>query len=127
MSVKVLNTDKAPAAIGPYVQGKIAGDFLFASGQIPLDPVSGALVGTTVTEQAEQVMKNVLALIEAAGATPDKILQSTCFLHDIADFAAFNEVYAKYVGQAAPARSCVGGLDLPKGALCEVEVVVYLG
>ncbi len=127
MSIRVLATQNAPAAIGPYVQGKIAGDFLFASGQIPLDPATGALVGTTITEQAEQVMKNVMALVAAAGAAPDKILKTTCFLKDIADFAAFNEVYARYVGEAAPARSCVGGIDLPKGALCEVEVVVYLG
>lgn len=127
MSIRVLATQNAPAAIGPYVQGKIAGDFLFASGQIPLDPATGALVGTTITEQAEQVMKNVMALVAAAGVAPDKILKTTCFLKDIADFAAFNEVYARYVGEAAPARSCVGGIDLPKGALCEVEVVVYLG
>lgn len=127
MSIKVLQTPNAPAAIGPYVQGKIAGGFLYASGQIPLDPVSGAVVGTTITEQAEQVMRNVCALIEAAGGSVAQVVKSTCFLHDIADFGAFNEVYAKYFGQAAPARSCVGGLDLPKGVLCEVEVVVYLG
>lgn len=127
MSVKVIKTDKAPAAIGPYVQGKVVGDLLFASGQIPLDPATGALVGTDITTQATQAMKNVLALVEAAGATPDKIVKTTCFLKDIADFAAFNAVYAKFVGEPAPARSCVGGIDLPKGALCEVEVIVYLG
>ncbi len=127
MSIQVLQTSNAPAAIGPYVQGKIAGGFLFASGQIPLDPVSGAVVGTTIAAQAEQVMRNVCALIEAAGAKVENVVKSTCFLHDIADFAAFNEVYAKYFGVAAPARSCVGGIDLPKGVLCEVEVVVYLG
>ncbi len=127
MSTEVLSTPNAPAAIGPYVQGRIAGGFLFASGQIPLDPQSGAMVGTNITEQAEQVMKNVCALVTAAGASMDQVVKSTCFLHDIADFAAFNEVYAKYMGSPAPARSCVGGIDLPKGALCEVEVVVFLG
>lgn len=125
--IRVLNTSNAPAAIGPYVQAKIAGGFMFASGQIPLDPKTGELVGTTIKEQAEQVMKNVTALIVEAKATMNDIVKTTCFLHDIKDFAAFNEVYAAYVGEEAPARSCIGGIDLPKGALCEVEVVVYLG
>lgn len=127
MSIKVVATENAPAAIGPYVQGKIAGGFLFASGQIPLDPKTGAMVGSNITEQAEQVMKNVTALVEAAGGSMNDVVKSTCFLKDIGDFAAFNEVYAKYVGTEAPARSCVGGIDLPKGALCEVEVIVFLG
>lgn len=125
--IRVLNTNNAPAAIGPYVQGKIAGGFLFASGQIPLDPKTGEIVGSTIKEQAEQVMKNVTALVVEAGATMNDIVKTTCFLKDIADFAAFNEVYADYIGEEAPARSCVGGLSLPKGVLCEVEVVVYLG
>ncbi len=125
--IRVLNTNNAPAAIGPYVQGKIAGGFLFASGQIPLDPKTGEIVGSTIKEQAEQVMKNVTALIVEAGATMNDIVKTTCFLKDIADFAAFNEVYADFIGEEAPARSCVGGLSLPKGVLCEVEVVVYLG
>lgn len=125
--IRVLNTNNAPAAIGPYVQGKIAGGFLFASGQIPLDPKTGEIVGSTIKEQAEQVMKNVTALIVEAGATMNDIVKTTCFLKDIADFAAFNEVYADFIGEEAPARSCMGGLSLPKGVLCEVEVVVYLG
>lgn len=125
--IRVLNTNNAPAAIGPYVQGKIAGGFLFASGQIPLDPKTGEIVGSTIKEQAEQVMKNVTALIVEAGATMNDIVKTTCFLKDIADFAAFNEVYADFIGEESPARSCVGGLSLPKGVLCEVEVVVYLG
>ncbi len=125
--IEVINTDKAPAAIGPYVQGKIAGGFLFASGQVPLDPVTGAVVGSDITEQAHRAMQNVKALVEAAGATMADVVKTTCFLHDINDFAAFNEVYASYMGESAPARSCVGGLSLPKGVLCEVEVVVYLG
>lgn len=125
--IKVLSTEKAPKAIGPYVQGKIVNGFLFASGQIPLNPVTGQMVEGDIKAQAEQAMKNVMALVEAAGATPDKIVKTTCFLKDIADFAAFNEVYAKFMGESAPARSCVGGIDLPKGALCEVEVVVFVG
>ena len=124
--IKTINTEKAPKAIGPYSQAKVAGDFLFASVQVALCPNSGEVVGNNVTEQAHQVMKNVLAIIEAAGGKKENIVKTTCFLHDIADFAAFNEVYAQYIGDVAPARSCVGGLDLPKGVLCEVEVVVYL-
>ena len=125
--IKVLSTEKAPKAIGPYVQGKIVNGFLFASGQIPLNPVTGQMVEGDIKAQAEQAMKNVMALVEAAGATPDKIVKTTCFLKDIADFAAFNEVYAMFMGESAPAPSCVGGIDLPKGALCEVEVVVFVG
>lgn len=125
--VKTISTTKAPRAIGPYSQAKVAGGFLFASGQVALCPNAGEVVGTNVKEQAHQVMQNVLAIIEAAGGKKENIVKTTCFLHDIADFAAFNEVYAQYVGEFAPARSCVGGLDLPKGVLCEVEVIVYLG
>ncbi len=125
--IRVLNTHEAPAAIGPYVQGKIAGDFLFASGQIPLDPKTGEVVGSTIKEQAEQVMKNVAALVVAAGATMSDIVKASCFLKDIGDFADFNEVYSNYIGEEPPARTCVGGIALPKGVLCEVEVVVYLG
>ena len=119
-------TDKAPAAIGPYSQGIIAGDFLFASGQIPIDPATGEIRGSDITQQAEQVMKNVGAILAEAGTDYTKVVKTTCFLADMADFAAFNEVYAKYFTQN-PARSCVAVKDLPKGVLCEVEVIAYLG
>lgn len=125
--IKVVATDKAPQAIGPYSQAKVVGGFLFASGQIALDPNTGSIVGSTIEDQTHQVMKNILALIEAAGASKENIVKTTCFLHNIADFAKFNEIYAQYIGDVVPARSCVGGLDLPKGALCEVEVIVYVG
>lgn len=127
MSIRILNTEKAPKAIGPYVQGKIVNGFLFASGQIPLDPATGEMVQGDITAQAEQTMQNVAALVGAAGTTMDNIVKATCYLKNIDDFAAFNEVYAKYMDDDAPARSCIGGIDLPKGALCEVEVVVYVG
>lgn len=124
--VKVISTKAAPAAIGPYVQGKVAGGFLFASGQIPIDPASGALVQGGIEEQAAQALKNVKALVEAAGSSMSKVVKTTCFLKDIGDFAAFNKVYAEYFTGDAPARSCVGGIDLPKGALCEIEVIAAL-
>lgn len=122
--IKVLSTDNAPAAIGPYVQGKIVGGLLFASGQIPLDPKTGNLVGDDISTQAEQALKNVKALVEASGSDLKSVVKTTCFLKDINDFAAFNAVYAKFFSENPPARSCVGGIDLPKGALCEIEVVV---
>ena len=118
-----INTDKAPAAIGPYSQGFItAGGLLFCSGQIALDPVSGALVGSTIEAQAEQVMKNVGALLEAAGLGFENVVKTTCFLADMGDFAAFNAVYEKYF-TGKPARSCVAVKALPKDALCEVEII----
>ena len=120
--MKKISTDKAPAAIGPYSQGIIAGDFLFASGQIPLCPETGEVVGTTITEQAEQSCKNIGAILNANGLTFENVVKTTCFLADMADFTAFNEVYAKYfVGK--PARSCVAVKALPKGVLCEVEII----
>lgn len=118
-----ISTEHAPAAIGPYSQGVIANGILFASGQIALDPQTGELVGTTVQEQAAQVMKNVAGLLEAAGSDFDHVIKSTCFLADINDFSAFNEVYAKSFGESLPARSAVGVAGLPKGALVEVEVI----
>ena len=118
----VTNTTNAPAAIGPYSQAISANGFLFASGQIPLSPVTGEVVGTTITEQAEQSCKNVAAILEANGLDFTKVIKTTCFLADMADFAAFNEVYAKYF-TGKPARSCVAVKDLPKGVLCEVEVI----
>lgn len=121
--VKIVSTTKAPAAIGPYVQGKIVNGFLFASGQIPLVPSTGALAEGDIEEQARQALTNVKALVEAAGSDLSKVVKTTCFLKDINDFAAFNAVYAEFFKENAPARSCVGGIDLPKGALCEVEVI----
>ena len=122
MSLTRISTDKAPAAIGPYSQGYIAGDLIFTSGQIALDPVSGAVVGETIEEQTEQVMKNLMAVLEAAGTKPENTVKTLCFLTDMNDFAAFNEVYAKYCTEK-PARSCVGVQSLPKGAICEVEII----
>lgn len=124
--MKKISTDKAPAAIGPYSQAVLAGDFLYASGQIPINPETGNVEAQDITAQAEQSMKNVGAILKTAGADYDCVVKTTCFLADIADFAAFNEVYAKYFTQN-PARSCVAVKDLPKNVLCEVEVIAYLG
>ena len=118
-----ISTEKAPAAIGPYSQGVVVNGLLFASGQIALSPETGELVGSTIEEQAEQVMKNVVALLTAAGTDFDHVVKTTCFLEDIADFAKFNAVYAKSFGEKLPARSAVGIDKLPKGALIEVEVI----
>lgn len=118
-----ISTEKAPAAIGPYSQGVVVNGLLFASGQIALDPATGEIVGTNVQEQASQVMKNVGALLAAAGTDFDHVVKTTCFLDNIADFAAFNEVYAQSFGEKLPARSAVGVDALPKGALVEVEVI----
>lgn len=124
--LKKVATDKAPAAIGPYSQGIIVEKFLYSSGQIALDPVSGEVVGSTIEEQTEQVMKNLGAILEAAGADYSKVIKTTCFLADMGDFAAFNQIYAKYFTEK-PARSCVAVKTLPKNVLCEVEVIAYLG
>lgn len=118
-----ISIEKAPAAIGPYSQGVVVNGLLFASGQIALSPETGELVGSTIEEQAEQVMKNVGALLTAAGTDFDHVVKTTCFLEDIADFAKFNAVYAKSFGEKLPARSAVGIDKLPKGALIEVEVI----
>ena len=123
--LKKISTDKAPAAIGPYSQAVVAGDFLYASGQIPINPETGNVEAVGITEQAEQSMKNVGEILKAAGVSYDNVVKTTCFLAEIADFAAFNEVYAKYFTEK-PARSCVAVKDLPKGVLCEVEVIAYL-
>ena len=117
-----ISTQNAPAAVGPYSQAIEANGMIYTSGQIALDPASGQLVGTTITEQAEQVMKNLVTVLEAAGTKPENAVKTLCFLTDINDFAAFNEVYAKYFTEK-PARSCVGVQSLPKGAICEVEVI----
>lgn len=120
--LKVTSTEKAPAAIGPYSQAIEFNNILFTSGQIPLDPATGEIVGTTIEEQTEQVMKNLGAILEANGIDYTNAIKTTCFLADIADFGAFNEVYAKYF-TGKPARSCVAVKQLPKNVLCEVEVI----
>lgn len=120
--MKKIATDKAPAAIGPYSQGIIVNNILFASGQIPLEPATGEIKGTTIEEQAEQVMKNIGGLLEAAGSDYTKVVKTTCFLANMEDFGAFNGVYEKYFTQK-PARSCVAVKELPKKVLCEVEVI----
>ena len=120
--LKKISTDKAPAAIGPYSQGIIANGMLFASGQIPINPATGNIEGEDITSQAELVMKNVWALLEEAGTDYTKVIKTTCFLADMEDFVAFNQVYAKYFTEN-PARSCVAVKTLPKNVLCEVEVI----
>lgn len=119
--MKVIATEKAPGAIGSYSQGFIAGGFVYTSGQIPVNPADGT-VPEGIAAQTEQSCQNVGAILEAAGSGYDKVIKTTCFLADIADFAAFNEVYAKYF-TSKPARSCVAVKDLPKGVLCEIEAV----
>lgn len=121
--MKTISTANAPAAIGPYAQGNIVGGLLFASGQIPLDPETGEIVGSTIEEQTAQVMKNVAAILEAAGTDFDHVVKTTCFLNDMNDFAAFNAEYAKSFGEVRPARSAVAVEKLPRGALVEVEVI----
>lgn len=122
MEIKKVSTDKAPAAIGPYSQAIICGDMVFTSGQIPINPVNGNIEATTIEGQAEQVMNNLKAVLEAAGSSLDKAVKTTCFLADMNDFAAFNGVYAKYF-TTNPARSCVAVKTLPKNVLVEVEVI----
>ena len=122
----VISTPNAPAAIGPYSQAIVCGNMLFTSGQIPLDPATGAVVGEIIREQAEQVMKNLEAVLAAAGTSFANAVKTTCFLADMADFAAFNEVYATHI-TSAPARSCVAVKTLPKGVLVEVEVIALIG
>ena len=119
--MNVLETKNAPGAIGPYSQGYEANGLVITSGQIPVNPATGE-VPEGIAAQTEQSCKNVAALMEAAGVTMDNVVKTTCFLADIADFAAFNEVYAKYF-TSKPARSCVAVKDLPKGVLCEIEAI----
>lgn len=120
--LRKISTNKAPAAIGPYSQGIITGNLLFASGQIPINPANGEIEGSDITKQAEQVMKNIGALLEEAGTDYTRVVKTSCFLADMNDFAAFNEVYARYFTEK-PARSCVAVKTLPKNVLCEVEVI----
>ena len=125
-SLLKVSTEKAPAAIGPYSQAVIAGGVLYTSGQIPVNPETNAIAGDTIEEQAEQVMKNIKGLLDSQNAAFTDVVKTTCFLADIADFAAFNAVYAKYF-TGKPARSCVAVKALPKGVLCEVETIAYVG
>ena len=120
--MKTISTDKAPVAIGPYSQAKVVNGILFASGQGPIDPATGAVVDSDITVAAEQACKNCQAILEAAGSDLTKVVKTTCFLKDMADFAAFNEVYAKYFTEK-PARSCVAVKQNPKDFLCEIEMI----
>ena len=121
----VISTDKAPKAIGPYSQAIMVNNVIYTSGQLPMNPETGNIEAKGIKEQAEQALKNLQAVLEAAGASFDNVVKTTCFLADISDFAAFNEVYAEYI-KSAPARSCFAVKDLPKGALIEIEAVAYL-
>lgn len=123
--MKTLSTEKAPAAIGPYSQAKIAGGLVFTSGQIPVNPATGAVEASDIAGQTEQSCKNVAELLKAAGTSIDKVIKTVCFLADINDFAAFNEVYAKYF-TSSPARSCVAVRDIPKGCLVEIEAIAEI-
>lgn len=121
--VRVVSTAGAPEAIGPYVQGIVAGGFLFASGQVPIDPKTGAIVGSTVVEQAHQVLKNLQAVVAASGTTWDRVVKVTIFLTDLNAFASLNGVYAEYFSSHRPARACVEVSRLPKDALVEMDLV----
>ena len=123
--MKKISTDKAPAAIGPYSQAIVVGNLVFTSGQIPIDPKTASVDAVGIVAQAEQVMKNLGEVLSAAGSSFEKAVKTTCFLADMADFQAFNEVYAKYFTEK-PARSCVAVRSLPKGVLCEVEVIAEI-
>lgn len=123
---KIIHTDQAPEAIGPYVQGKVVGNFLFASGQVPLSPKTGEIVGETIEEQTEQVLKNISAILAKAGTDFDHVVKTTCFLSDMNDFVPFNKVYATAFESDFPARSAVEVARLPKDVKIEVEVIAYI-
>ena len=123
--MKVVSTDKAPAAIGPYSQAMILNGVVFTSGQIPIDPATGEITAVIIEEQAEQVMKNLGEVLKEAGSSYEKTVKTTCFLSDMGNFAAFNEVYGKYF-TGKPARSCVAVKTLPKNVLCEVEAIAEI-
>ena len=122
--MKQISTENAPAAIGPYCQATVHNGFIFTSGQIPLDPATGAIVGDTIEPQAHRVCQNLLAVLAAAGSDLSKVLKTTCFLATMDDFAAFNAVYAQYF-TGKPARSCVAVKTLPKNVLCEIEAIAH--
>lgn len=124
--MKIIDTNNAPAAIGPYSQAIAIGDLIYTSGQIPINPISGEIDAAEITGQAEQVIQNLTAVLNSAGGSLGNVIKTTCFLKNMNDFSAFNEVYAKYfIGK--PARSCVEVSALPKGALVEIEVVAIIG
>lgn len=123
--MKTVSTDKAPAAIGPYSQAKISGNLIFTSGQIPVNPATSAIEAKDVAGQTKQVCENVKALLEAAGSSLGNVVKTVCFLADIADFAAFNEIYKQYF-TSSPARSCVAVKDIPKGCLVEIEAIAEI-
>lgn len=127
MALQQVQTDKAPAAIGPYSQGIVAGGFLFTAGQIPIDPATGQIVAGDVVAQTERVLANLQAIINQAGRTWGDVVKTTVFLHDMADFPRVNEVYAKALGAARPARSTVQVSALPRGVLIEIDAVVSMG
>ena len=124
--MEYIKTDKAPQAIGPYSQAIKAGDFLYASGQIPINPANGQIEAVTIEEQTEQVCRNIGEILKAAGTDFEHVVKTTCFLAEMGDFAAFNAVYEKYF-TGKPARSCVAVKKLPKDVLCEVEIIAFLG
>ncbi len=124
--MEYISTDKAPQAIGPYSQAIKVGNFLFASGQIPINPENGEIEATNITDQADRVCRNIGEILNAAGTDYEHVVKTTCFLDEMSDFAAFNAVYEKYF-TGKPARSCVAVKQLPRNVLCEVEVIAYIG
>lgn len=126
MNRNPISTDKAPKAIGPYEQAIRAGDFVYTAGQIPIDPRTGMLVEGAITDQTRQVLENLKAVLEAAGSSLERVVKATVFLKNMADFAAMNEVYTQYLGDAKPARSTVAVAELPRGALIEVDLIALV-
>ncbi len=124
--MEYISTDKAPQAIGPYSQAIKVGNFLFASGQIPINPENGEIEATNIADQADRVCRNIGEILNAAGTDYEHVVKTTCFLDEMSDFAAFNAVYEKYF-TGKPARSCVAVQQLPRNVLCEVEVIAYIG
>lgn len=125
-AIYTVETAEAPKAIGPYVQGKVVNGMLYASGQIALDPTSGEMVGETIEDQTYQVLRNVGGLLKAVGADYDQVVKTTCFLKNMSDFVAFNQIYESFFDNEKPSRSCVGVANLPKDALVEVEIVAVV-
>ena len=126
MQKQIVRTASAPKAIGPYEQAIKVGDFIYASGQIPLDPATGNLVENNITIQTRQVMENLKAVLSAAGSSLERVVKTTVFLKNISDFAAMNEVYGEYLGDVKPARSTVAVADLPRGALVEIDLIAIV-
>ncbi len=124
-TIKKIHTEKAPAAVGPYSQAIEVNGMIYTSGQVPLDPATGKIVEGDIRAQADRAIRNVIAVLEEAGTSADKVVKTMCFLADMSDFAAFNEVYAEYFTEK-PARSCVAVKSLPKNALCEIDVIAVL-